>query len=84
MSAAPRNQSKPTGKASPRINEVGPIQDKKTFLASLVGSGSCESDCCYAWFSGCTEGSVSCSNTACSVTCDGQSASYTCDGDLDN
>ena len=81
-SAAPSDLSKSNGKdgkpSKPHIHQVGPIQDKQGFLASLAGDGSCESSCCYAWVSGCTQGSVSCSNTSCSFSCDGITGSYTC------
>ena len=73
-SAVPDHPGKPKGKS-------GPIQDKQSFLASLAGSetdagGYCESQCCYAWFEGCSGGSADCSNEGCSWSCDGVGGGY--------
>jgi hypothetical protein len=81
-SAAPDNLSKPSGRdgkpSKPRSFQVGLIQDKQAFLTSLTGDGYCQSSCCYAWFSGCDEGSVSCPETSCSFSCNGFGYGVTC------
>ena len=88
-SAAPAHPSKAKGMVgvihSHFSKPKGHVQDKQAFITSLTkdgtnSSGSCESNCCYAWFENCDGGSANCSDSGCSWSCNGVgSGSVTCD-----
>lgn len=56
---------------------AGPASGNMEGFLRALGSGYCQSSCC--WASGCD--SVSCSDSSCTATCGTSIATYTCDSD---